>query len=439
MKTIARQTVAILFALLFLQFAHGQKTNIRQLVEVEIVPDHPDWTYAVGEEPQFTIRVIQANTPLSEVKLAYEIGPEKMPPVITGESDMQEGAIRVKAGTMHVPGFMTCTCKAEVDGHLYTNYLNVAFSPFAIEPTQTMPGDFDEFWMKAQRDAADIPMEPLVTLMPELCTPRTNVYHVRLQHYRKDTYIYGMLCLPKQPGHYPAVLSVPGAGVKRVPPEIELAETGEGMITFSIGINGLPQTLDKEVYDNLRYGVLRDYAFIHLDDKDRYYYRRVYTGCIRAVDFIVSLPEYDGSNLGVIGASQGGALSIVTASLDSRVKALVAYHPALCDLTGYLYGRAGGWPHMFTPKNQGFDNKPDKIETTRYYDVVNFARRLKVPGYYSWGYNDPTCPPTSYYAAYNVIQAPKSLYVAHMTGHWRIPEQNERTYRWLYQMLTANK
>lgn len=439
MKTITTRTVCILFLMSLSLYAVGQKVNLRHLVEVEIVPDHPDWTYRVGEEAEFTLRVLRANVPLSGVSLSYEIGAEKMPPAITGKSNMDEGILRIKAGTMQSPGFMTCTCKAEVDGHVYSNYLNIAFSPFDIKPTQSMPDDFAEFWKKAKRDAAKIPMEPLVTLMPELCTPRTNVYHVRLQHYKENTYIYGMLCVPKRQGQYPAVLSVPGAGVKRVPPELELAEMGEGMITFAIGINGLPQTLDKEVYDNLRYGVLRDYAFIHLDDKDHYYYRRVYTGCVRAIDFITSLPEYDGENLGVIGASQGGALSIVTASLDSRVKALVAFHPALCDVTGYLYGRAGGWPHIFAPKNAKLNNKPEKVETTRYYDVVNFARRLKVPGYYSWGYNDPTCPPTSYYAAYNAIEAPKSLYVAHMTGHWRIPEQNEKTYRWLYEMLALKK
>ena len=439
MKTIMLRTVCLLFTVLFLQYAVGQKSNIRQLVEIEIVPDHPDWTYRVGEDVVFSLRVVRANVPLTDINLTYEIGPEKMPPLITGQSDMKEGMIRVKGGTMQTPGFMTCTCKVEIGGQMYVNYLNVAFSPFDIEPTQTMPADFLKFWEKAKRDAAKIPMEPIVTLMPELCTSRTNVYHVRLQHYRKDTYIYGMLCVPKRQGSYPALLSVPGAGVKRVPPELELAEIGDGMITFAIGINGLPQTLDKEVYDDLRYGVLRDYAFIHLDDKDNYYYRRVYTGCIRALDFITSLPECDGENIGVIGASQGGALSIVTAALDSRVKALVAYHPALCDVTGYLYGRAGGWPHMFAPKNEKLNNKPDKIETTRYYDVVNFARILKVPGYYSWGYNDPTCPPTSYYAAYNAIEAPKNLYVAHMTGHWRIPEQNAITYRWLYDMLAKKK
>jgi cephalosporin-C deacetylase-like acetyl esterase len=161
-------------------------------------------------------------------------------------------------------------------------------------------------------------------------------------------------------------------------------------------------------------------------------------GCVRSIDFIFSLPEFDGKTLAVTGGSQGGALSIVTAGLDNRVKYLAAFYPALCDLTGYLNGRAGGWPHMFNDYNKAFNVKKDKIETSKYYDVVNFARLVKVPGFYSWGYNDVTCPPTSMYSAYNVITAPKSLFLAQETGHWTYPEQDEKARQWLLKELIEN-
>ncbi|HNV31034.1 MAG TPA: acetylxylan esterase, partial [Cyclobacteriaceae bacterium] len=160
-------------------------------------------------------------------------------------------------------------------------------------------------------------------------------------------------------------------------------------------------------------------------------------GCVRANDFLASLPQFDGVHLGVTGGSQGGALSIITAALDSRVKYLAAFYPALSDLTGYLNGRAGGWPHLFNKENLPNNNSKEKIETTGYYDVVNFARQLKVPGMYSWGYNDETCPPTSMYAAYNVITAPKTLYLALETGHWTFPEQNEKMTGWIVQQLKS--
>lgn len=425
--------------LFFSPTVFAQKNNSQRLVEIEIVPNHADWTYETGEEAVFSIRVLQAGVPLSGVDVSYTVSPEKMPPAISDTVFVAGESVLVLGGTLSQPGFMTCTCHVVVDGMKYSNYINVAFAPNRIAPTQRDTSDFDDFWRETLARSAQIPMEPLVTLVPEKCTPRTLVYHVRLQHWRKNTYLYGWLCVPRRPGKYPAVLSLPGAGVKPVPPEVELAERGEGLITFSIGVNGLPLTLDKSVYDDLRYGVLRDYGFIHLDNRDEYYYRRIYAGCVRAIDFVVSLAEYDGENLAVIGASQGGALSVVTAALDARVKALVAFYPALCDVTGYLHNRAGGWPHIFAPKNMPLNNTPSKISTTRYYDVVNFARRLQVPGYYSWGYNDPTTPPTSCYAAYNVITAPKELFVVHRTGHWRMPEQSEKAYEWLYDMLTNVK
>jgi cephalosporin-C deacetylase len=78
------------------------------------------------------------------------------------------------------------------------------------------------------------------------------------------------------------------------------------------------------------------------------------------------------------------------------------------------------------------------VETSKYFDVVNFARFVKVPGWYSWGYNDNVCPPTSMHAAYNVIPGKKELHVFQETQHWTFPEQNEMRNEWLYKMLGQN-
>jgi cephalosporin-C deacetylase-like acetyl esterase len=211
-----------------------------------------------------------------------------------------------------------------------------------------------------------------------------------------------------------------------------------GIITLEIGIHGIPVTMEPLVYNSLGSGALSRYYTYNLDDKDRYYYKRVYMGCVRANDFLLSLPQFDGSNLAVTGGSQGGALSIITAGLDPRVKYLAAFYPALSDVTGYLEGRAGGWPHLFDRNNLDGNNTSAKLETCGYYDVVNFARQLTIPGLYSWGFNDETCPPTSMYAAYNVITAPRELFLALDTGHWTYPEQREKVNAWLEQKLKGD-
>jgi cephalosporin-C deacetylase-like acetyl esterase len=178
-------------------------------------------------------------------------------------------------------------------------------------------------------------------------------------------------------------------------------------------------------------GALSGYWNMRMNDRDAFYYKRVYLGCVRAVDFIFTLPEFNGTDIAVTGGSQGGALTIITAGLDKRIKYMAALYPALCDYSGYLNKRAGGWPHYFRET----EPKPGEIETLAYYDVVNFARRVTIPGYYTWGYNDITCPPTSMYSAYNVISAPKELQIFQETGHWTFPEETDAVNNWLIKQI----
>lgn len=406
-------------------------------VQVLISPNKADWTYQVGEKASFTVTVLAHQVPIEGAEVRYEIGLEKMLPTQQGTIKSNGTSTMLgKDATLEEPGFLRCQAWVKVDGKEYRGIATAAFSPLKIKPTQTLPHDFQEFWTNAKEEAAKIPMDTKLTFLPERSNEKVDVYQVSIQNYELGARVYGILAKPKIEGKYPALLQVPGAGIRPYQGNIALAE--QGVITLEIGIHGIPVTYEKELYNNLSGGALRGYNYFNLDDRDKYYYKRVYLGCVRAIDYIFSLEEFDGSNLAVYGGSQGGALSIVTAALDSRVKHLASFYPALSDLTGYLHGRAGGWPHMFTQGNASYLKKEDKINVSAYYDVVNFARSVKVPGFYSWGYNDETCPPTSIYAAYNLIQAPKDLYLVQETGHWTYPLQREKVNEWLLKQLKGN-
>ncbi len=410
---------------------------VEKLVKVVVTPDHANWVYKPGEKANFQVAVMRNSELLSNVKIRYELGLEMMNPTKCDSVVSKDGQFKIEAGTLKEAGFLRCKVSTMIDGVRYENLATAAYSPELIKPTTELPTDFMQFWDNAKAEAAKIPMDVKLTLLPDRCTEKVNVYHANIQNYRIGTRLYGILCVPKKAGRYPAVLKVPGAGVRPYAGDVAMAE--KGIISLEIGIHGIPVTMDPSVYVDMSRSVLDGYMFYNLDDRDRYYYKRVYLGCVRAIDFLYSLPEFDGTNLGVTGGSQGGALSIVTAGLDSRVKYLAAFYPALCDLTGYLNGRAGGWPHLFNEANKAFNAKKDKIETSKYYDVVNFARFVKASGQYSWGYNDVTCPPTSTFSAYNVIQAPKELFIYEETGHWTYPEQSDKLRNWLIDKLTEAK
>jgi len=429
MKTKDLMRDALFFAAVLLISLNLKGQPVERLVKVVIAPDHADWVYKTGENVKFKVTVTKNSEPIQNVKIWYEVGPEMMIPVIKDSSVLKDGSFFISGGTLKEAGFLRCRVIALNEGIKYEGLATAAFNPELIKPTNEYPADFIQFWDKAKQNLASIPMDAKLTLLPERCTEKTNVYQANIQNYKLGTRLFGILCVPKKPGKYPALLRVPGAGVRAYSGDVSTADLG--VITFEIGIHGIPVTMDASIYTNLGSAALDGYFLYNLDDKDRYYYKRVYLGCVRAIDLIFSLPEFDGSTLAVTGGSQGGALSIVTAALDSRVKFLAAFYPALCDLTGYLSNRAGGWPHMF----RDLKASKEKIETTKYYDVVNFARNLKVPGFYSWGFNDVTCPPTSTYSAYNSITAPKELLIFQETGHWNYPEQTEKSRQWLLNKL----
>ena len=403
----------------------------KQLVEVIVSPDHSDWTYEVGDQAEFAINVLRNNEPIEGVKIDYkiEIDPGYREVKIWDEGTLSlNNKTKVKAQKFKEPGFLRCTATVTVDGKEYSSYATAGFAPYKIEPTTTLPSDFEAFWDKGKEELAQVPINPVLTLLPERCTDKVDVYHVQLDNVQGK--IYGILCTPKQEGKYPAILHVPGAGIRPYYGEVD--EAAEGFLSFTIGIHGIPVTMDQGVYDDLRAGALSNYQIFNLDDKDNMYYRRVYLGCVRAVDFLEGLDSFNGEDMAVTGGSQGGALSMVTASLDNRIDYLAAFYPALSDMTGFLHGRAGGWPQIFV---DDFTNKPEKIEVSKYYDVVNFARSVKAKGWYSWGYNDNVCPPASTFSAYNVIEAEKELHIFQETQHWTFPEQQELKNEWLFAKL----
>jgi len=421
----------LLVSLLSITLPPGAEAQRDTTVKLEVKLDRPDWRYDIGDTARFTVSLHRAGRAIPDARVRLDLGAERMKPSRSDTLDVGVRAQVVK-GTLKEPGFLRATATAVVDSVTYRGMATAGFSPERIAPATTMPADFEAFWARTIEAARRVPLESKMTRMGTYSTPGVDVYHVSFQNDRVGSRLYGMLSLPTQPGKYPAVLSVPGAGVRPYFPDTALAH--RGVIHLRIGIHGIPVDRDSLLYNELRATALARYWTFGIESRDTYYYRRVFAGVVRAGDFIFSLPQFDGANYVVQGGSQGGGLAIIAGVLDTRVKAVSVVHPAMSDHFGYLQGRAGGWPHIFAD-TVGMRALPEKIETLRYYDVVNFARLLRVPGFYAWGYNDTTAPPTSMYASYNLISAPKELFVVPEAGHLTSKAQDERIRAWLLEKL----
>ena len=404
----------------------------REYVEFLSITNHPDRNYALGDTAFVTLHAYAGGLPLNDIPVYYAVGNEMMPADRPDSILLCDGKAILPMGASHVPGFRSCSFRFKVAGKEYKDLIKVAYASEQIRPTIPYPDDFNAFWTRTLQEAEQsVPLNPVVTRLPQYDTNEAEVSLVKLDCGPNGRCIYGYLVKPKAEGTYPVVLYPPGAGSKKIVPEYDYTQAG--FISLKIEIHGLSPELPDEIYEEQRKSV-EDYMYKGLNSPQSYYYKDVYIGCVRAIDYLCSLPEFDGKNVGVSGGSQGGALSIVTAALNPRVTFLASFYPALSDMTGFLNGRAGGWPKFFRDGKDNAKLQTDRqtaIHTLSYYDVVNFARQLKVPGFYSYGYNDETCSPTSISAVINGVTAPKQVVITPTSGHWRFMETHSKAMEWM--------
>ncbi|WP_315086593.1 acetylxylan esterase [Bacteroides heparinolyticus] len=433
-----RNLLSVLCVVLLSLTAFAENYPYRSDVLWVTVPNHADWLYKTGEEATVEVQFYKYGIPQNGVTVSYELGGDMMPSEIKGTIVLKNGKAVIPMGTMSEPGFRDCRMTATVDGKTYKHHIKVGFSPEKIRPYTQIPADFGDFWNKNKAELAKVPLIYTKELVKEYCTDQMDCYLLKLQVNERGQAIYGYLFYPKhaKEASCPVVLCPPGAGIKTIKEPLRHKYYAEhGCIRFEIEIHGLNPKMPTEDFkdiSNAFNGKENGYLNNGLDNRDNYYMKRVYMACIRSIDLLVSLPEWDGRNVVVQGGSQGGALALVAAGLDPRVTACIANHPALSDMAGYMAGRAGGYPHFF--RVAGMDT-PDKLNTMAYYDVVNFARSIKVPTRMTWGYNDDVCPPTTSYAVYNVLQCPKEALITPINEHWTSEDTEYGHLTWMLNHL----
>lgn len=435
-----KSLILILSLILFLPL-FAQRTNTRDYIYISFEPDHADWTYRCGDTVSVAMAVRVHNVAQPGDSIFYEWGPDQRKAPTSGHCfNKQTGINVIRLAGPKQPGFYTLKATCKVDGKEYSNLIKLAFSPDSLKPTAQMPEDFIEYWQGRIAKARELPLQPLFVRKDQYDTPYCDAYEVRFQNAKKGTYMYGMLCVPKgvcptdtvATRKYPAVILWPGAGVKPHLGDTEYFPE-HGVITLEMGIHGISVCQPQQNYTDLVSNALSSYSTILSPSRDSYYYNRIYVGTVKTVDFLCSMACVDTTRIAAYGGSQGGALSIVNAALDDRIRCIGVAYPALCEIAGYYRGRAEGWPHLFC------SDSADKrlVEVADYYDVVNFATKVNCKTLFFLGYNDVTCCPTSTYTAYNAIPAEKQLIPIQECGHWMYPAFHQMRREWLVEQLES--
>lgn len=302
------------------------------------------------------------------------------------------------------PGFYNCRFIA---GDSTIRQYNIGFEPERIYSPADFQPDFKDFWKRARVDLDSVAPEFKIIPFPEQNTEKSDAFKVTMRSVGGEQ-LTAFLMLPKKKGKYPAVINYMGYGSGPAFCDFLPSYDGE-FIYFQQNIRG--QGLNKETNTH------GNWMEENLEDIENYYYRNAFMDAVRGVDFVFTLPQFDGVNIFAEGGSQGGALTMAATALDKRIVAAAPFIPFLSDYPDYFKQSEwiGGTFHR-AAKEKGLTEE-QLLRNMSYFDIKNLATLIDVPVLMAVGLQDGVCPPHTNFSGYNLISSPKQFIIYPDKGH----------------------
>ncbi len=288
-------------------------------------------------------------------------------------------------------------------------------------PARNEPVDFDAFWAQTLDAARAAAAPPRFELAP-LDLALVEAYDVTFSGFGGQP-VKAWLLLPRQRVRpLPCVVEFVGYGGGRGQPLQWLLWACAGYAHFVMDTRGqgsvwrTGDTPDPEPEgSNPHYPGFMTRGIL---DPHTYYYRRVLTDAVRAIETARQHPAIEGAGVAVTGASQGGGIALAASGLVPDLCAAVADVPFLCH-----YRRAveitDAQPYCEISRycRQHRDKIETVFSTLSYFDGVNFAARAACPALFSVGLMDDVCPPSTVFAAFNHYAGVRQMRVWPFNAH----------------------
>jgi cephalosporin-C deacetylase len=383
--------------------------------QLSFTPFHQNGIYQLGEKAGWTVTLAPgADAPTGT--FAYTIKTNNSQTIKTGVLDLSSGSATIEATVSEpamlyvevIPNAAPVKAGETSSGAAATPpaapppvaprasrrsaiHLGAAVAPTKLQPSVPRPQDFDAFWDGKLKALAEVPMNPALT-PTETATAGVELYTIKLDSL--GSHVQGYLAKPAREGKFPALVLYQWAGVYAISPKTATDRAAEGWLVLNVSSHDIPPTQAT--------GVAANYAAIGNTDRETSYFLNMYLRDSRGIDYIAGRPDWDGKTIVVMGTSMGAHQSFVAAGLNPKVTAVIANEPSGSDSNGSLHGRKPGYPDWAS-------NDPKTLETGLYFDIVNFASRIKAPVLVAIGFIDTTCPPAGVWTAANQIPGPKEV------------------------------
>ena len=295
------------------------------------------------------------------------------------------------------------------------------------------PADFDAYWDAALAELAAT--DPNIEMVPvELGADFAEAFDLWFTGVG-GARIYAKYIRPKGNSNCPAIVQFHGYSWHSGEWTDKLNYVANGFAVAALDCRG--QGGRSEDVGGVK-GTTKDGLFIRgLDDvPEKLYFRGVFLDCAELAQIVMGFAEVDETRVAAMGGSQGGALTLACAALEPRIARLAPVYPFLSDykrvwemdLAKGAYAELRTYFRFFDPRHE----REDQIFTRLgYIDVQHLCPRIKGETLMGIGLMDDICPPSTIFAAYNKISAPKNRVIYPDYGHEGLPGFNDLTYKFL--------
>lgn len=296
------------------------------------------------------------------------------------------------------------------------------------------PDDFDAYWVRAQKELEETPAE-MTLEEAAFSLPFARCRHLYFTGAGGSRIHAKYLCPRDAPEPHPAVLIF--HGYTGASPEWSslLSWVAAGYSVFALdarGQGGLSENREAVSGTTFRGLIVRGLA----EGPDKLVFRSIFLDTLRLARLAMERPEVNPLRVGCLGASQGGALTLACAALEPRIKRAAPVYPFLCDykrvwqmdLGGEAYEELRDYFRRFDPTHA---REEEIFRSLGYIDLQNLVPRIKAEVLMGCGLMDNICPPSTQFAAYNKITAPKEVLIYPDFSHETLPGMDSRIYQFM--------
>lgn len=298
--------------------------------------------------------------------------------------------------------------------------------------TNPCPEDFEQFWDDSLDEMRAV--DPDVDLQPaDFQTPYAECFDMYFTGVR-NARIHAKLLRPKKPKG-PAVLMFHGYSGNSGDWMDKLGYVGMGYTVAALdcrGQGGRSQDTGGVIGQTYKGHIVRG-----LDGPaNDMLFRHIFLDTAQLARIVMDMPEVDETRVGATGGSQGGGLTLACASLEPRVCRVAPVFPFLTDykrtwqidLAKDAYDELRQYFRQFDPLHQREDELFTKLG---YIDVQHLVKRIKGEVLLAVALMDTVCPPSTQFAAYNKIEAPKSMVLYPDFRHEELPGHPDRVFQFM--------